>query len=174
MTMIARLFLPPRLLAFSAAALLLLSLALLTACSSRCNFAITLPYLPSYYAIDWTTTMPLLQGEGYVDNGFITLYFYTEDSTRGSFGIFCNGDNDDGNDDGDDDRDNHCTGGAIARAIACLSLCASAIVSLALSASMIGIATAFWYGASQCRAQSNAVNLILRLFLYHFLYAMSL
>jgi hypothetical protein len=29
------------------------------------------------------------------------------------------------------------------------------------------------YGASQCGAQSNAVNLILRLFLYHFLHTMS-
>ena len=30
-----------------------------------------------------------------------------------------------------------------------------------------------WYGASQCGAQSNMVNLILRLFLYHFLHTMS-
>jgi hypothetical protein len=31
-----------------------------------------------------------------------------------------------------------------------------------------------WYGASQCGAQINTVNLILRLFLYHFLHTMSL
>jgi hypothetical protein len=150
MTTMARPFLPRRLLAFSAAALSASSLALLATCGSRCDFATAQPYSPSYYAVDWTTTTPSLRGERYVDDGFVTRYCYAEDGACRSFGILCDGDDDDGDDDGDDDDDDddddgddRRTGGAVARAISCLSLCASAIVSLALSASTIGIATAF-------------------------------
>jgi hypothetical protein len=52
--------------------------------------------------------------------------------------------------------------------------CSATMAMVFARLSVLFVQSCNWYGACQCGTKSNAVNLILRLFPYHFLHMMSL